>query len=179
MTAPIRPDPPRFVPGPRGVSQEYQNYFSTPYVRDTLASLVQGPPVKVESFSQPPEGQERLRGGTTNLGNIQLFEKPNDDSFTHELGHVIDMRSQAAPVTDSLRTIFQNKRPSSFVYESATGDLPAEYVAETFRTAMGIVRSPADTQERDLQRAERDFPGITLWYNWIKSRLDQPVATQP
>jgi len=112
---------------------------------------------------------------------MRLFENPNNDSFTHELGHVLDQRSRvtgdALEVTDSLRTIFKNQRPR-FNYESATGDLPAEYVAETFREAMSVVRSPTDIQERNLQQSEKKFPGITLWYNWIKARLTQAVATQ-
>jgi hypothetical protein len=183
MTAPIQPDPPpRFVPGPRGLSQQWQDYFATPFARDTLGSLVRGRPVQVESDSLPPAGQDRLRGGTTNLGNVKMFGALDDeakDAFTHEIGHVIDLRSQAAGVTDSLRTIFQNKKPEAFTYDSDTGNLPAEYVAETFRMAMGVIRSPAQQQDRDLEQAERSFPGITLWYNWIKSRLAPAVVTQP
>jgi len=177
MTAPIKPNPPKFVPGNRGLSDAWKNYFSTPYVSDTLSRLVgQGPPVEVSSVPRPPEEDPKLQGGTTNAGTLLMYERPDDGVFTHELGHVLDVRSQetgdALEVTETLRAIFNTKRPEGFTYESATGNLPAEYVAETFRSAMEIVRSPAEQQQRDLQLAERSFPGITLWYNWIQQRLN-------
>jgi len=104
-----------------------------------------------------------------------MFENPNDGVFTHELAHVLDMRSQVSgdglEVTDSVRTIFNTKRPPAFIYESATGNLPAEYVAETFRTAMEIVRS-SQPHEPQLQQAEKKFPGTQVWYNWIQKRLN-------
>jgi len=177
MTAPIKPDPPKFVPGNRGLSDAWKNYFSTPYVSDTLSRLVgRGPPVEVSSVPRPAEADPRLQGGTTNAGTLQMYEKPNDGVFTHELGHILDQRSQetgdALEVIDSVRTLFNTNRPPAFTYESATGNLPEEYVAETFRSAMEIVRSPAEQQQRDLQLAERSFPGIMLWYNWIQQRLN-------
>ena|ERR1051325_5403073 len=177
MTTPLQPDPPKFVPGSHGLSDAWQRYFSTPYVSDTLARLVgkNNPPVQVSSMARPPGADPRLQSGTTNLGTVQMYINPDDGIFTHELGHVLDMRSQVSgdglEVTDSVRSIFNKKRPSAFTYESATGNLPAEYVAETFRMAMEIVRSskPHDPQ---IQKAESRFPGTQAWYNWIQQRLN-------
>jgi len=107
-----------------------------------------------------------------------LYGKQDEEAlgaFTHEVGHVIDRRSQetgdALEITETLRAIFNTAKPPAFTYESDTGNPPAEYVAETFRSAMEIVRSPADQQQLNLQQAERQFPGISLWYNWIQQRL--------
>jgi len=179
MAVPIRPDPPaKFVPGRSGLSKEWQSYFAKPFVADTLSRLVNDP-VEVSSFDSPPQDLPNLRAGTTNAGTIQLYGKQDEEAlgaFTHEVGHVIDRRSQetgdALEITETLRAIFNTAKPPAFTYESDTGNLPEEYVAETFRSAMEIVRSPAEQQQRDLQLAERSFPGITLWYNWIQQRLN-------
>lgn len=179
MTAPIRPDPPKFVAGKEGLSTAWLKYLATPFVTDTLSLLVGKEPVTLESRYKPPMGQENLRGGLTASGTMKLYEGPNDDLFTHELGHVIEWRLLAPEVTDSLRTMFETKAPRAWTYKSATGDPAAEYIAETFRMAVDMVRKP-DEEAKNLEKTEKKFPGVSMWTKWLHSRLDNTdVASQP
>lgn len=180
MTAPIRPDPkPKFIAGKEGLSKEWMKYLTIPFVQDTLGRLVGQEPVSIDSHFKPPMGQEGLRGGLTASGTMKVYESPNDALLTHEIGHVIEWRLLAPEVTDSLRTMFENKPPRAFTYQSATGDLAGEYIAETFRMAMEMVRKP-DEEQKNLEKTEKKFPGVSMWTKWLHKRLESTdVASQP
>lgn len=186
MTAPLIPqastqtDSSIFVPGETGLSPAWLRYLESPFVRDTMAAVFRGAePIRLNSFLYPPQNQPGLRGGVTNRGNVQLFERPNDDLFTHEMGHMIERRLLAPEVTDSVRTLYENLRPRAFTYQSGTGDLPAEYVGETFRMAMRLLRASQDAKAAQREeREEKRYPGIRLWLNWLRSRLSPAVSTR-
>lgn len=164
------------------LSESWQRYLTTPFVLDTLVPLIGREPLLMSSRSRPPLGFEDYRGGLTTRGEVRLFQSPNDDLLTHELGHVIAHRLLAPQVTDSLQTIFERLRPRAFLaYYSTTGDYAGEYVAETFRMTMTLVRSGSDEEQAlKLQKLERDFPGISMWYNWVRSRLrQQDIVARP
>src|SRR5262249_53180235 len=122
---------------------------------------------------------EGLQGGVTSAGELRLYVSPHDALLTHELGHIIERRLLAPAVTDSLQTLFEERPPASFTYYSPTGNYPAEYVAETFRMAMEVVRSAAkESRQQRLQTLEQRYPGVTLWYTWLVARLDRAVGSE-
>jgi len=147
----------------------WQQFLQTPYVQDTLAQLV-GPAVTVRTPFEPPVGRPELRGVTSQQGDtITLFgRKPEDNYFTHEIGHVLDTRNRAPEVSGQVAQLAQGQRRSDYA-----GQNDFEYVAEAFRTAMEHVRKYPDLTERAkrVAAADKRLPGVALWADWIQRQL--------
>jgi len=165
MTTPIQPDPPKFVPRK-----------SIPFLTDTLFRVAGGPFSIVRGRGQPPQvGGRDAIAVTSPQQEVKFWTTPDDHSLAHETGHVIDRRGLLpAEITAALlKGRDSSYRPNNYAYSDDD-----EYIAETFAQAMKVVRSPADQRDRDIQRAEKQFPGITLWYNWIQQRLNLETAAK-
>lgn len=162
---------PPFSPSSTGVSGEWLRYLASPFVRDTLGPLLAAlaTPVPVHSQWQSPPGSN-LRAGLTQSGQLNVYGYPDDAIFSHEVGHLIALHLLAPQVTDKVEDIYNAQKPKAFHYQSETGNLPAEYTAETFRMAMELVRNPK-TSDKHVSEAEKKFPGTRLWYDWIQKQL--------
>lgn len=173
-TAPPQPGA-QFVPGQGGLSSDWQKFLASPFARDTLLPLIGSHDLAVRS-SLPPAGRPDLAGHTSALGDtVSMYLKPGEDYFTHEIGHVIDVRDLAPEVSGNVAAIYTKLKPR-FGY---AGTNEYEYIAETFRTAMNLFRSTPDLDQRNerLKDVERVMPGVKLWSDWLHKQFGPKTQT--
>lgn len=151
----------------------WQTYLTTPYVHDTLASLLDSLSVVVKAQAHTPVMRNDLRGVTSQHGDtITMFGPPHDGYFTHELGHILDVHNIAPTVAASVSMLFNpNNKQAGY---AATNE--REYVAEAFREAMQALRSAPDNREKNISKAEKRLPGTLLWVRWIQQQLAKQKA---
>lgn len=155
-------------------SPQWQQYLAAPYAHDTLAPLLGALSVTVQSKYAPPVARPDLTGITNAAGDtVTMYGRPNDTYFTHELGHIVDVQNLAPDISSQVARLYDPKRAG--LGYAATNDF--EYVAEAFRSAMDVYRSAPDTVEKNLAKAEKRLPGVTLWFKWIQQRLAKKATS--
>ena len=175
LLGPGDPPQPQFQAAKGGLSSDWVQYLQTPFVRDTLARLVGDVPVSVQSRMGGGLTRPDLAGVTSPRGDlISMFVPPSDDFFSHEVGHVLDVRNLAPAVSSNLYALYQQNRNRATDEYARTNEY--EYIAEAFRHAVNVFRV-ADAAQRKAAAddAETSVPGTGLWLDWLK----QKFAPQP
>jgi hypothetical protein len=138
---------------------------NSPFVSDTLFSLVGGP-VQINRDRTDPDPNTAAYAGQN---HIVFLQPPTDHNLEHEMGHVLDFRHLApdvvAQVAAKRRPWPAHERPLN--YDDYARVNRNEYVAEAFQRAL---ESGRRHQFADSLKVDRRLPGSIDFIRWMQTR---------
>lgn len=160
-----------------------KEYLGSPFVKDTLASMVDSP-VEVSLNRMLPRGTlGRMRGAKNEPVSLSpgLYyedalptqaETPIrgselrhllDNVLTHELGHVMDYEGSAKSLPDEIRTAYQRDWRKTWPDVSMPKGWKRESVAQVAEVAMNAIRN--------REKPPEGIPGVGPMMTYLRRRI--------
>lgn len=144
-----------------------------PFVTDTLFPAAGGPIKINRSYGFSPLGPMNsamtmapLRPTQGDTG-IVFYRDPTDETYAHEIGHLIDHRNLAPDVLAQVaakRKPYEGQQPQTM--DEYFRSNREEYVAQAFAKAMESARHGF----ADSTSADKDMPGVIDFVRWLRGR---------